>query len=259
MSVMITQIQPQDSIASSRLTLNSNFSALKTGVDSLQILLNPTTAVLTGVKSVTVNDNAVPYSSSILYVGKGSSLLGNVIMGTTGASTSVLVNGNGGFTIVQSNLTIGNGNLALSGAASLATFGGHISVTKENRQPGVANAFSAIIGLTDAVQPTPIPVADLKYVVLRNDGTTGLTATLSAGNPGQVLEIFHIKGASGFPVYVIPAVGNFEGLIGPIQMTQTGDTLKLVYDGKWYLWNYSSSSFAVAGGATSSSVSYTLL
>ena len=98
---------------------------------------------------------------------------------------------------------------------------------------------------------------DKKYIVLRNDSvSTGLTASLSAGNLGQGVEIFHVKGASGFPV-VINAL-NFSGLTGGIKLTKTGDTLKCVYDGAaWYLWSYSAASFAGATGATNSSVTFT--
>jgi hypothetical protein len=256
MAVTVTTIQPQDSIASSRLTLNSNFSALKAGIDAVQVLLDPTTSILSGVKSAVINDNAVPISTSIFQVGKGSSLLGNVVMGTTGASTSVLVNGNGGFSIVQSSVTITAGNLTLSSVSSLGSFGGHLSVGKELRLPGVATAFSAISGLT---ANATITVTDLKYLIVRNDSiAAGLTATLSSGNAGQVLEIYHIKGASGFPVYF--SAGNFSGLTGSITVTQTGDTLKCIYDGaNWYLWNYSASSFATAGGSTASSITFTTI
>lgn len=254
MSVTITTIQPQDSIASSRLTLNSNFSALKAGVDAVHLLLNPTTAILSGVKSVVINDNAVSSSTSILQVGKGSSLLGNVIMGTTGASTSVLVNGNGGFTIVQSSVTMGIGNLTLQSATSLANFGGHVSTAMENRQPGLATAFSGIISLTGA---TGINVAGLKYVVLKNDSIlSGMTASLSAGSAGQVLEIFHTLGASAYPILIDTT--NFYGLTGPIAMTYSNDTLKAVYDGvSWYLLGYNAASFATSVGATLSSITFT--
>ena len=257
MAVTITTIQPQDSIASSRLTLNSNFASLKAGVDSLQVLLNPSTSVLAGIKSATINDSAVASSTTIFQVGKGSALLGDVIMGTTGASTSILVNGSGGVTVDQSSVTLTNGNLTLSGVSSLGSFAGHLSIGKEFRLPGVATAFSAVFGLTAA--STTITTGDRKYVILRNDGTsTGLTASLSAGNAGQVVEIYHIKGASGFPVYINAT--NFYGLTGSITMTQTGDTIKCVYDSPyWYLWNYASSSFATAGGATASSITFTTL
>jgi hypothetical protein len=248
MAVTITTIQPQDALASSRLTINSNFAALKAGVDSLQVLLDPTTFILSGVRSCTINDNNVSFSTSIFQVGKGSSLLGNVIMGTTGASTSVLINGNGGVTIDQSSITLTTGNLTLSSASSVATFGGDISVGKEFRAPGLATAFGSVTGLISSVS---ITVTDLKYLVISNASTTGgHTASLSAGAAGQVLEIFHQIGASAFPVYIDTT--NFSGLTGPITLTATADTLKCVYDGAaWYLMNYSPSSFAT-GGTTSS-------
>lgn len=258
MAVTITTIQPQDSIASSRLTLNSNFTALKAGTDALQILLDPSTSILSGVKSAIINDNAVSSSSIIFQVGKGSALLGNVIMGTTGASTSVLINGNGGITVDQSSVTLTNGNLILSGANSLVSLAGSLSLTKEIRLPGSAAAFSAIIGLTNSIS-TSINVTDRKYIVLKNNSIlAGLTASLNAGSLGQVVEIFHILGPSGFPVNIDAL--NFSGLTGGISLTRTGDTLKCVYDGAaWYLWNYSSASFATSVGATISSVKFTTI
>jgi hypothetical protein len=256
MAVTITTIQPQDSLSSSRLTLNSNFAALKAGIDSVQLLLDPTTSILTGVKSATINDNAVPFSTSIFQVGKGSSLLGNVIMGTIGASTSVLINGIGGVTVDQASVTLNSGNLTLSGSSSLATFGAHVSVTKEFRLPGAANAFSSMTGLTAS---TTIPVTSIKYLVLSNASTvSSQIATLSAGAPGQVLEIFHVKGASGFSTLV--NASNFSGLTGSISLSETADTLKCVYDGAaWYLLNYSPSSFATTSGATGSSITFTTI
>jgi hypothetical protein len=252
MAVTITTIQPQDALSSSRLTINSNFAALKSGVDSLQVLLNPTTFILSGVRSGTINDNTVTFSTSIFQVGKGSSLLGNVIMGTTGASTSVLINGNGGVTIDQSSITLTTGNLVLSNASSIATFGGDISIGKEFRAPGLATAFGSVTGLTST---TTVTVTDLKYLVISNASTTGgQTASLSNGAAGQVLEIFHQIGASAFPVYIDTV--NFSGLTGSIILTATADTIKCVYDGAaWYLMNYSPSSFATGG--TTSSITFT--
>lgn len=257
MSVSITTIQGTDALSMSRLTINSNFSNLKAGIDSLQLLLDPTTLKLSGIKSITVDDNAVPSSTSILRITKGSSLLGNVIMGTTGASTSVLINGNGGISIPQSTLTISNGSLNVTNG--LAAFGGHISVSKESRMPGVANAFASMTSLT---QQQTLTINDLKYVVLTNGITassTGVTAQLPAGSTGQVLEIFHIKGPSGNPVLIKPVANDFYGITGPIQMTQTGDTIRVIYDGaNWYLWNYNPSSLATSVGSTGSSITFTL-
>ena len=254
MAVTITTIQPQDSLASSRLTLNSNFASLKAGIDSVQVLLNPTTSVLSGVKSATINDNAVPFSTSIFQVGKGSSLLGNAILGTVGASTSVLINGTGGVTVDQSSMTLTNGTLNLSSTTSLANFAGNASVGKEFRLPGVANAFSGLIGVTGTAT---VAVTTLKYLVLSNATSTGAqTVLLTSGTNGQVLEIFHQVGASGFPINIDAL--NFEGLTGSITMNNTSDTLRCVFDGaKWYLMNYSPSSFATGG--TTSSISFTTI
>jgi hypothetical protein len=254
MAVTITTIQPQDSLASSRLTLNSNFASLKAGIDAVQVLLNPTTSILSGVKSATINDNAVPFSTSIFQVGKGSSLLGNVILGTVGASTSVLINGTGGVTVDQSSVTLTNGNLSLASTTSLASFGGNASVAKEFRLPGVATAFSGLVGVTGT---TTVAVATMKYLVLSNATTTGAqSVSLSAGSNGQVLEIFHQVGASGFPINITTT--NFAGLTGSISLNATADTLKCVFDGaKWYLMNYSPSSFATGG--TTSSITFTTI
>jgi len=248
MAVTITTIQPQDALSSSRLTINANFSALKAGIDSVQTLLNPSTYTLSGVKSATINDNAVPFSTSIFQVGKGSSLLGNVILGTVGASTSVLINGTGGVTVDQASVTLTSGNLTLSSSGSVINANGNLRVSKELRLPGLSTAYSAIVGLTGAAS---VNISTMKYLVLKNNSTTGeQTATLSAGNQGQVLEIFHSLGTPGHPVKI--ATTNFYGLTGGISLTRTADVIKCVYDGTaWYLLNYSPSSFA-AGGATSS-------
>ena len=253
--ITITSIQPSDSIASSRLTLNSNFSAIKAGVDAVQQLLDPSTLILSGVKSISVNDNSVSLSNSILNVGKGSSLLGNVIMGTTGASTSVLINGNGGVTIVQSSLTLGSGNLSLTSGSSVATFGGDISVQNELRLPGVSNAFASVVSLT---QSATLTISDLKYLVISNGSTaggSGLTASLPVGNAGQVIEVYHSIGASGFPIFLN---GNFQGLTGSIVLTQNGDNIRIIFDGsQWYLWNYNPASFGTTVGPTGSSITFT--
>ena len=254
MSVTITQIQPSDAIASSRLTLNSNFSALQAGINAVQLLLDPTAAVLQGVKSATINDNSQSFNTSIFIVGKGSSLLGNVIMGTTGASTSVLVNGNGGVSFTNSSLTLGTGNLSLSSSSSVASFAGNVVVSNELDLPGVATAFSGVVSLTG---PTTIAtVAGLKYLVLSNNSTvSGVTASFPAGSSGQALNVFQLLGASGYPLLINTT--NFYGLTGSIQMTNTGDTFTAVYDGgKWYLWNYSPASFAQGGTASSITFQY---
>lgn len=254
MAVTITTIQPQDALATSRLTINSNFSALQAGVNAVQNLLNPVSLTLSGIRSATIDDNDVPFSTSILEVGKGSRFLGNVTMGTVGQPTNVLVNGTGGFTIDQSTLNLTNGSLILSNPNSLADFTGDVKVRNEFRLPGSAVAFASVLGVTG---PTSVPVSDLKYLVVRNDSISGnQVIQLDNGSNGQVLEIFHLKGASGFGIEI--DILNFSGLTGPnITMTETSDTIRCVFDGiSWYLWNYSSASFATSAGPTGSSITF---
>lgn len=247
MSVPITTIQGSDNVGLSRLTINTNFAALKAASDAVTALLDPDTLALSGVKSVTIDDSASPLTSAILSVSKGAAILGKVTMGTIGASTSVLINGNGGVALSEANLTIALGNIDIQAATSLLDAGGHFNLDGELRLPGVAAAYSGQIGLTSAAGYS-LPVSSKKFITITNGATNsaatyGMTASLQAGSAGQSLEIFHVQGASG-PVRI--STTNFYGLTGSIVMTQTGDLIKCFYEGSsWYLWDYTQ-------GATSS-------
>jgi hypothetical protein len=201
MSVPITTIQGSDNVGLSRLTINTNFAALKAASDEVTALLDPSTLTLSGIKSVTIDDTSLPLTSAILAVSKGASILGVVTLGTIGASTSVLINGNGGVALSEANLTIALGNFDLQSATSLADLGGHLNLDGELRLPGVSTAFASSIGLTSAT-PYAIPVSSKKYLVVTNGATNsaapfGLTASLQTGSAGQVVELYHVAGASG--------------------------------------------------------------
>lgn len=256
MSVTITTISGSDSISASRLIQNQNFSVLKNAIEAIQLYMDSTNATISGIKSLTISNSSVSYSSNILNVGKGSALLGNVTMGTSGAATSVTVNGTGGFVINQSSLKILLGSLYCNGSIyvgmTASSGDGNLGVYKECRMPGLSTAYSGISGMTAS---TTYSVSTLKYLVLRNDSTTSSqTATLSNGSTGQVLEIVHALGASAYPVLI--STSNFYGLTGSISLTKTGDSLKCIYDGtSWYMMNYSPVSFATGG--TTSSITFT--
>jgi hypothetical protein len=236
MAVSITTIQGSDNVGLSRLTINANFAALKAASDAVTALLDPTTASLSGVKSVQIDNAASALSSSIFSVSKGASILGNMTLGTIGASTSVSIRGTGGVSISEGSLSIGLGNLSMV-STSLLT-GGNVSVVGEKRAPGLATAFTNTVGLTGNVS---VAVATKKYIVLSNTTPAGLTATLQSGSAdGQVVEIYHTLGATGGVVSI--NTNNFVGLTGGIQMTETGDKLECIYDsGNWYLWDYTES------------------
>lgn len=247
MSVPITIMAGSDNVGLSRLTINTNFAALKAASDAVTALLNPTTLVLSGIKAVTIADSGLGLSASILNVANGASILGNVILGST--ASSVRFRGAGGISIEElgNNLTIAQADLDMQSATSLADFGGHLNLDGELRLPGVSTAFASQVGLT-STDTTSVPVSALKYMVITNGATSaaatyGLTASLQAGSAGQVLELYHAQGASG-PVRI--STTNFYGLTGAVVLTQTGDRLKCIYNGSsWYLWDFTQ-------GATSS-------
>lgn len=239
MSVSITTIQGSDNVGLSRLTINSNFAALKAASDAVTALLDPTTFSLSGVKSVQIDNAAASLSSSILSVSKGASILGDLTLGTVGASTSVSIRGTGGISVSEGSLTISAGSLALSSSSSLLSAGGAFNVSGERRAPGVSTAFVNTTSLTAST--TAVSVSSLKYIIVTNGGTgsnavVGLTASLNAGSVGQEIEVYHVAGPSG-PVRI--DTSNFYGLTGSITMNSTGDKIKCIYEGSsWYLWDF---------------------
>lgn len=239
MAVSITTIQGSDNVGLSRLTINANFAALKAASDSVTALLDPTTSTISGIKSVQIDNAASALSSAILSVSKGASILGNLTLGTIGASTSVSIRGTGGVSITEGSLSVSLGNITLSSSSSVLSVGGAISMVGEKRIPGIATAFTNTVSLT--ASSTAVPVTGLKYVVITNGSTAstavaGLTASLNAGSAGQEIEVYHTKGASG-PVLI--STSNFAGLTGGISLSETGDKIRCVYEGSsWYLWDY---------------------
>jgi hypothetical protein len=246
MAVSIQTMLGSENVGLSRLTINTNFAALKAASDAVTALLDPTTLSLSGIKSVQIDNSALSLSSAILSVSKGASILGDLVLGTTTASTSVAIRGNGGVNISEGSLTIGVGNLSLSSTSLLTS--GNVSIVGEKRAPGLVAAFAATIGLTNDAATTSIPVSTLKYIIISNGGTgasalAGLQASLVSGSSGQELELFHTLGASAGPVKI--ATSNFAGLTGSIILTATGDKIKCIYEGtSWYLWDFTMGSTA---------------
>jgi hypothetical protein len=269
MAVPITTIQGSDNVALSRLTINANFSALKSASDAVTALLNPTTYTLSGVKSVQIDDAAVSLSSSILSVSKGATILGNLTLGTLASATSVLINGTGGVTIAEGSLSLGATTSTLSAGGNL-TVGGSSLFSGMIRKPGISNAEAFMLGTTgpSTITVSPSNPNYTKYVFLTNGATgstAGMTASIAPGATGQVLEIYHVLGPAG-GVVNIDTTSNFGvggtgvGLTGPITMTRNGDVVKLVYEGGWYLWEAIPSTVygATGSGATApTSISYT--
>ena len=261
MAVSITTIQGTDNVALSRLTINSNFSALKAASDAVTALLDPSTYTLSGVKSIQVENSASPLSATILSVGKGAAIMGNLTLGTVAQPTTVSIIGTGGVSIASSSITIGTGNLSLSSETSLLSLGGNMSIAGQYRSTGLSMSKSNMISLT--ASSTPVSVAGAynnKYVFVTNGSTAstaplGVSCSLVEGTAGQVIEIYHVLGPSG-PVKIDTT--NFTGLTGPIQLNCEGDVIKCVYEGGyWNLWEAIPAEFATGPTYSVPSIEYT--
>ena len=242
MAVSITTIQGTDNVAMSRLTINANFSALKAVSDALTALLDPTTYSLSGIKSVSIDNSAVALSSTILSVSKSATILGSLNLGSVAQPTSLTINGTGAVSILSSSVTLGSGNFTMSSANSVLTQNGSLLLGGQFRSTGLNTSYSNIVTLITPVTNVNVTGSyNNKYLFLTNGSTAsyapdGLTATLSEGTEGQVLEIFHVKGPVG-PTVITTT--NFWGLEADstITMTETGDKITCIYEnGAWFLW-----------------------
>ena len=76
----ITEILGTDSVSSSRPTINSNFELLNDELASVIALLNPTTAVLSGLTNVTTNALTVNNGGNLLTVSNAGAQLSQVYL-----------------------------------------------------------------------------------------------------------------------------------------------------------------------------------
>jgi len=133
MSVTITEILETDEIAASRITLNNNFSALKTAVDTItDNYLDTTTGDFTA-NSVTVQKLSTdPFTTIGLSVENSADVDGNLGVGQTLTTNSL---------VVTNGITVSGGNINLTNSANKITSTGGISVSGSYIQTGFSNAF----------------------------------------------------------------------------------------------------------------------
>ena len=158
MAVTITEILETDEIASSRITLNNNFSALKSAVDTItDEYLDTATGDLT-VNSVTVQKLSTdPITTIGLQVQNSADVDGNLGVGQT-LTTNALV--------VTNGITVSGGNISLTNSANKISSTGGLSVGGSVIQTGFSNAFT--------------PAYDeASYATV--SGTTGNLVTAGAG------------------------------------------------------------------------------
>ena len=134
MAVTITEILETDEIASSRITINNNFSALKSAVDTItDEYLDTTTGDLT-VNAVTVQKQSTdPYATIGLQVENSADIDGNLGVGQTLTTNSL---------VVTNGITISGGNVSLTNSANKISTAGGLSVAGSFVQSGFSNAFT---------------------------------------------------------------------------------------------------------------------
>lgn len=72
MSISVTEILGTDSIASSRLVLNDNFTVLANEINQIEVYLDPSSGIIDGLSSLTTNSLTVGSTGSYLTVNSTS-------------------------------------------------------------------------------------------------------------------------------------------------------------------------------------------
>jgi hypothetical protein len=134
MAVTITEILETDEIAASRITLNNNFSALKSAVDTITGTYLDTTSGDLTVNSATVQKLSTdPYTTVGLTVENSGSVVGNLGVGQTLTTNSL---------VVTNGVTVSGGNISLTNSANKISTTGGLSVGGSVVQTGFSNAFT---------------------------------------------------------------------------------------------------------------------
>ncbi|HOF06451.1 MAG TPA: hypothetical protein PKY44_00260 [Bacteroidales bacterium] len=261
MAINISIIESKTNLAASRLLINSNFSALKNGIDNLYSYLDPSTSILNGIKSLTVNDESSSITKSVLNVGNSAQILGNLTIGTSGIDNHITLNGNSNsnFIIQNGDIKIENGNISINGNSyaygnlyigTTGNTGGSINLV------GLSKSFVSPIDITSETSPYAIQsVSGMQGIVLyNNDNTSDIDIILPlASTNGQELYISYIKGNDFAGDIIIK--GNLIDTLGTkfIKMSESGDTIKLIgLSTHWILLNYTS--ISLLKGLTESSI-----
>lgn len=133
MAVTITEILETDEIAASRITLNNNFSALKSAVDTITDEYLDTNTGDLSINSVTVQKLATdPYTTIGLTVENSASVTGNLGVGQTATVNSL---------VVTNGITVSGGNVSLTNSANKISSTGGLSVAGSFVQTGFSNSF----------------------------------------------------------------------------------------------------------------------
>ena len=163
----VTEILGTDSLSSSRITLNDNFTTIEDEITSLKGYLDPTAATLSGVT----------VSTSQLSVDGGTAI--NATSATIGVATTILANASFGAAIIKSGV---NGTAAAPLTSDITSFA-H-SAYSIDPTSGINLGTTA----TDGYEITLIATASGSVTGTFGGGTT---ATFSAANETLTLRTFN--------------------------------------------------------------------
>lgn len=166
----ITEILGTDSVSSSRPTINSNFELLNDELASVVTLLNPTTAVLSGLTSATTNALTVNNGSNLLTVSNAGAQF----------DTATTFNGNANF----------GGRVAKSGVSGSAEVAAaNLTPTSITKGTYFIDAAFTLPADVDGTEVTLINIAENEVTVAAGAGASiaGLPATVSLSGPNSTI------------------------------------------------------------------------
>lgn len=133
MALNVTEILETDEVASSRIIMNNNFSAVKNAVDAItDNYLDPTTGEMT-VNSVTVQKQSTdPITTIGLQVENSADIDGNLSVGATLTANSI---------VATNGITVPGGDINLTNSANKISSSGGLSVSRAFVQTGFSNGF----------------------------------------------------------------------------------------------------------------------
>ena len=167
----ISLIQGTDSLSSSRITLNDNFTAINDEVGTVTALLDPTTANITGISSIATTELNVAAGASAIFTTALNTLatvttttgILNINAGITYKSVAVGTGGMPGLTSFAHSTYIVDATLAPSITVNQANEGQEITIIASGGAVTLANATS-IAGIVTSASIAQDGTLTLRWV-----------------------------------------------------------------------------------------------
>ena len=168
----ISLIQGTDSLSSSRITLNDNFTAINDEVGTVTALLDPTTANITGISSIATTELNVAAGASAIFTTALNTLatvttttgILNINAGITYKSVAVGTGGMPGLTSFAHSTYIVDATLASPITLNQPNEGQEITIIADGGAVIIANANAAIAGVVTSVSIAQYGTLTVRWV-----------------------------------------------------------------------------------------------